>query len=169
MAEREKWIRKRAGYFRISEIMPEVARPILGDDGSFKSRIISDWPLIVGNDIASHTLPVKISYQKNKNGEREAVLHLNVYDSFSLYIQHMEPVIIEKIAVYFGAQRVQRLKFTQVPEQEMSDNKIYTSLPVEREKKVDYSVRAAPEEVIELEKIEDSGLRSALKKFIQSW
>ena len=43
-----------------------------------------------------------------------AVLHINVPSSHALQLQHMEPMILEKIASYIGRNNVKRIVLHQI-------------------------------------------------------
>lgn len=69
--------------------------------------IINDWPTIVGSRLANKTLPEKLT----KNG----TLRIRVDGPIATEIQHMEPQILDKVAVYFGYRAVHRLSIVQGP------------------------------------------------------
>lgn len=74
-------------------------------------RLILHWRNIVGEEIAECTKPKKISYAQNINS---GVLHLVVTNgSKALEIQHMIPLIIEKVTIFFGYKAVYGIKIKQ--------------------------------------------------------
>ena len=75
--------------------------------GLVGSGIINDWANIVGQKLAEHTLPEKL----DKNG----TLRIRVDSPIATEIQHLEPQILEKVAIYFGYRAARRLSIVQGP------------------------------------------------------
>lgn len=74
-------------------------------------RLILNWNIIVGTEIAEYTRPKKILYAQNINS---GVLHLVVTNgSKALEVQHMISLIMEKITVFFGYKAVYNIKIKQ--------------------------------------------------------
>ena len=100
-------------------------------------RIISDWANIVGSQIAGYTLPEKL--------DRNGTLRLRVDGPIATEIQHLEPQILDKVAVYFGYRAARRLSIIQGPiekhlatplsikasdsESDLSENLLYATNP----------------------------------------
>ena len=93
--------------------MPKVARPVLGRHGLAAGGIVADWPSIVGAQLAECSVPMRLAFPP---GERSAgTLHLRVQGSLALELQHLEPVVLERINGYFGYRAVVRLRIQQGP------------------------------------------------------
>ncbi|WP_333022915.1 DUF721 domain-containing protein [Wolbachia endosymbiont of Pentidionis agamae] len=74
-------------------------------------RLILNWRNIAGTEIAEYTKPQKVLFAKNVNS---GVLHLLVVGGGkALEIQHMIPILIEKITVFFGYKAVYSIRITQ--------------------------------------------------------
>ena len=87
-------------------ILP-FAREALKKRGFSEFRLIEDWPQIVGAQLANVSCPQKISFEMNKKSG--GVLHVDVLSASALEFQHMQPVILERIAAYFGYKAVGRM------------------------------------------------------------
>jgi hypothetical protein len=97
----------------LASTVSKVAAPILGRKGLGETQIITDWSAIMGSDLARDSLPVKLSFGP---GERiDGTLHLRVAPGAALAIQHLTPVIIERINGFFGYKAVGRLALRQGP------------------------------------------------------
>lgn len=84
-----------------------LTRPILKQNGLAGTRILTEWAAIVGPQLASHTLPEKLSFPKGKkNG---GTLVISTENGFATELQHMQPVILERLAAYFGYQAISRI------------------------------------------------------------
>ncbi len=89
-------------------------RAIFGKRGFADGAILKDWPTIAGEHLARHSLPEKVF---NPKGARTGgILHLRIdKGSMATELQHLEPLLIERINGYFGFRAVDRLKITQGP------------------------------------------------------
>ena len=104
--------RKYYGPLQIGGALDKVTKPILNRRGFAENKIIVDWDKIAGERIAKFSSPRKIYFQKEKRSE--GVLHVEVYDSsLAMEMTYIEPVIIEKIAAYFGYKAVAKIKIIQ--------------------------------------------------------
>lgn len=97
----------------LGSLLPKVARPVLGRQGLAAGGIVADWPSIVGAQLAECCVPMRLAFPP---GERSAgTLHLRVQGSLALELQHLEPVVLERINSYFGYRAVVRLRIQQGP------------------------------------------------------
>lgn len=91
----------------------DATRPVFKKRGIAESRIITEWPRIAGEVLAGKTLPKRVAFTK---GQRDnGTLYLTVAPGWALEVQHLEPIILDKIATYFGYRAVAKLHLTQAP------------------------------------------------------
>ena len=92
-------------------LMP-LAKKLLGKFGFVEADIITNWPEIIGENLAGYTHPLKIVFLKeNRNN---GCLYLSVASgAFAVEIKHREKYIIDKINTYFGYNAVSSLKIMQ--------------------------------------------------------
>lgn len=103
--------RSRAAGTPLSQAMEKITKPLFKKRGFVESRLITEWPQIVGAQMAAHCSPEKLVFDRwNQTG---AKLHLVTESSWALELQHMEPVLLEKIAGFFGFKAVERLVIRQ--------------------------------------------------------
>ncbi len=101
-------VRKRAGGPRsLAAAMPKVTKPLFRARGFAEAGVLTDWPDIVGRPLADYTCPERLA--------RDGTLHLRVGGGWGLEITHLEPVLLERIAGYFGYRAVTRLALVQGP------------------------------------------------------
>lgn len=132
-----------------------LMRPVLKAKGIAASKLIAEWESIVGRELAAHTLPVSLNFPKDKNSE--GTLGILCEGAYALTFQHMQPVIIERIASYFGYRAVARITIEQRP------------LSINRTVKKD--VRIAPPKRIDMsciDKVEDEELKTALSELAKT-
>ena len=94
----------------------DVARPALEKFGFAYAELLREWPRIAGDDVAAISRPHKLRWPRaGEGGKKGATLHLRVAPGRALELQHMQPVIVERINAYYGYAAVERLVFVQAP------------------------------------------------------
>jgi hypothetical protein len=90
-----------------------LIEPTLRRRGFVETRITRDWAAIVGDALAAETMPIRLVFPK---GERlDATLLVRVTGPLALELQHLAPLVIEKINGHFGYRAVARLSLRQGP------------------------------------------------------
>ncbi len=115
---KKKFDKRYFGSFEaISDISPRAAKAAFKGVGYVEKQLFLKWVDIVGKDISSYTTPYSLKFRStDKGGEMVfdgAVLSLFVHSCYSLKVQHLEPVIKEKIATYFGYNVINKIKIIQ--------------------------------------------------------
>ncbi|MDX1737739.1 MAG: DciA family protein [Alphaproteobacteria bacterium] len=96
----------------IGEMVPVLTRRALGRYGFGQVNLITDWHRVVGARLAEFCQPLKILFPK---GQRVGgCLHIRVVGAMALELQHMEPLLIERINTYFGYGAVASIRLKQV-------------------------------------------------------
>lgn len=127
--------------------------------GFADGEILHRWPTIVGEMLSHASHPEKIVYPSNKNGD--GTLHLRVGNpGLALDIQHMEPMILDRINGHFGYRAVGRLKLIQAPLPPSKEKSTF------QPKSLNADERHALEEV--LAPVEDPDLKKTLERLGQS-
>lgn len=88
-----------------------VTKPILKSQGLAGNRILEEWEQIVGSQLATHTLPEKLTFPQGK--KTDGTLVIGCESAHALALQHMQPIILERLAVYFGYRAVGRITISQ--------------------------------------------------------
>lgn len=104
----------------LAATVADITRPLFGKRGFADGAVVTDWPVIVGATLAAHSAPEKIVYPSAER--RGGTLHLRI-DSGGLAteLQHLEPVLVERINGYFGYRAIARLRFINGPLPPRSD------------------------------------------------
>lgn len=138
----------------LAAMVSKITRKVLKQRGFAEAGIITDWPAIVGAELALESAPEKLVYPP---GERlGGVLHIRVAGALATELQHLEPLVIERINGYFGYRAVARLRLLQGP------------LPVEEtappapRRRLDPEAEAALREG--LAEVPDEDLKAALER-----
>lgn len=101
--------RTRMGRPVASVVAPWLAKPA-AKRGLRDARLIAEWGSIVGAELAGRTRPERLD-RRGGNG----VLHLTVASGWAIEVQHLEPLILQRINQFFGAAVVHRLAMKQGP------------------------------------------------------
>ena len=147
-----------AGPRLIGRTVPEVAGKALGKKGLAFGALITDWPSIVGHQLSLRTQPDKLVFPRGKR--EDATLHIRAMGAIALELQHLEPVIVEKINGFFGYKAVKRLKLVHAAPVASAGPRA----PVPRPLTMDEEITV----VSAVATIEDEGLRDALERFGRS-
>jgi hypothetical protein len=101
----------------LSELLHKTLSETFAKRGFASSEILTRWGEIVGPEIAAHSQPEKIQWSRPGDGEtREpATLVLRVEGPAAVEIQHLAPVLLERVNRFFGWQVVGQLRLRQAP------------------------------------------------------
>jgi|TARA_Y100000814_G_scaffold60689_1_gene37636 hypothetical protein len=85
----------------------KLTRKIYNKRGFPEGTIVNNWPLIVGESLASVTIPERLT----SNG----TLQIRVSGPQVTEFAHMETEILEQVATYYGYRAANKLSFIQGP------------------------------------------------------
>jgi hypothetical protein len=95
----------------MSEIMPDAGRAAFRRFGFVQSSVVSRWREIVGERYAGVSSPESIRFPLGKRSD--GVLTLVVEGAHATMMQHVAPVIAERVNRFFGYPAVARVAFRQ--------------------------------------------------------
>lgn len=106
--------RRGGGLRALAATLPKVTARAYGRRGFAEGGLAADWTSVVGRDIARRCQPQRLSFARS--GPREGgTLTLRVDSGFALEMQHLEPLLIERLNSYFGYRAVAALTLRQGP------------------------------------------------------
>lgn len=111
--QQASWRRRSGGLARLAAVAPTLGDKALRRRGFAESRIVSDWPAIVGEVLALQCAPEKMVFARGATGG--GTLHLRVAGAAALEIQHQIPVLIERVNMVFGYSAIARIALKQGP------------------------------------------------------
>lgn len=104
--------RPRGGAARaVSAMLPEAGRAAFRRFGFVQSAVVSRWSEIVGERYAGVSAPESIRFPQGKRSG--GVLTLVVEGAYAPTMQHVAPVIAERVNRFFGYEAVARVSFRQ--------------------------------------------------------
>jgi hypothetical protein len=128
--------------------------------GFATSALLSNWPAIVGAELAHFTIPDKVIWPQNRDGSEAhqhqgrkgegAILVLRVDGPRAIEVQHRSGLILERVNSHFGYRAVAELRIVQAPVRRRSPRAPASARPID------------PDVLPAGASIEDPGLRSAL-------
>ncbi|MBN9531087.1 MAG: DUF721 domain-containing protein [Alphaproteobacteria bacterium] len=146
------------GGRKLARFLTRLTKPAFKARGFFAGAVLTRWPEVVGAELARMSAPERLHFPKG--AAANATLTLRVAPGYAPDIQHLEPLIVERINVFYGFHAVGRLKLVHGP------------LPVPPPKPVSSSVpldSAAEERLIAMTAgIADPGLRAQMQRLGRS-
>ena len=144
----------------IGSFVPALTRTAVEKFGFPQAAILTDWPAIVGADLASYTAPERLRWPRGAeagrdednpwNGAEGATLILRVEGPRILEIQHRTGQLIEQVNSYFGFRAVIDVRLMQAP--------------LSKAKKAAAPKKQAPVTPIASSEIADDRLRDVLER-----
>jgi hypothetical protein len=95
----------------VSDMLPGVGGAAFRRFGFVQSSVVSRWSEIVGERYARVSAPESIRFPPGKRSS--GVLTLVVEGAHAPMMQHVAPVIVERVNRFFGYQAVERVQFRQ--------------------------------------------------------
>ena len=105
-------MRRGGGLRRLPDLLGRVLDPAARRRGLAEARLLTEWPVIVGPELAARSQPIRLSHRQGGPG---GVLSLHVPGAAALELQHSEPQVLERINGFFGYRAVIRLHLIQAP------------------------------------------------------
>ncbi len=142
----------------LAELIDECIAPALAAQGFAAADVVVGWPEIVGERLAARSEPVKMEWPRRPKhvGPDEpsdpAVLVIRCESAFALEMQHLAPVIVERVNARYGWRCVGRIALRQGPVRKLAE--------IRRAR--DFDPASIEEARGRVGGVEDEGLREAL-------
>lgn len=145
----------------LGHTLGRLTRPMLKKRGAALADILSRWTEIAGPLLSVETQPERLIYAAGAG--HGATLEIAVSPAFALELQHLSPLIVEKVNGYFGYQAIAGLRLKQMPVRRASESRAEAA-PAARSLTADEQARLASL----LDGVEDGALRQALESLGRS-
>jgi hypothetical protein len=105
----------------LADLVQTAIDPVLTRRGFGETGLILFWDDIVGEGLAAMSQPVKVQWPPwHRDGAAEnnfapATLIVRVESGSALELQHLAPIVIERVNAHFGWQCISRLRLMQGP------------------------------------------------------
>jgi hypothetical protein len=138
----------------LADLVGETLRAAFARQGFAAVDVITHWEEIVGAELAGRTEPMRLVWPQRDDPFSTGVLTVRVEGPYAIELQHLTPVVIERVNRYFGWRCVGRIAIRQGP--------------VTRRARPDLPLEPDAQAVAEVERglgaFEDGGLKSALAR-----
>jgi hypothetical protein len=160
--------RQARGPKTVGSFLPQITGKVLAKKGFPNMSLLTDWPAIVGPELAAYTCPEKMSWPRrqmddpeeeratrSRKPQRGITLKLRVESHRALDVQYSLGEIIERINGYFGYRAVTDIRIIQGPVNKQTGD---------RQASTDHIKCQSAEPLADLSPIKDDGLREALQR-----
>ena len=110
---------RRFGAQPLAALVLPCMDAVLAKQGFSETDVLMHWPEIVGSTLASHCRPIKLQWRPRIAGSdsslEPATLLIRVEGSFAIMLQHMAPVVLEKVNGHLGWRCVGKIALRQGP------------------------------------------------------
>ncbi len=117
----QNWVPRRARAKMVGELIPALMRPTFEKFGFPAAAILTDWAAIAGPEFAAFTAPERLKWPRSARSADEnaaepgATLILRVSGAHALEVEHLRPLLIERINAMFGYRAVSDIRIVQAP------------------------------------------------------
>lgn len=139
---------------RLANLLPKEARRVFRQFGFAESAIITRWHEVVGAELSRYSMPLTLKFPRGKRVG--GTLQIRVDGPVATELQHLEPVLVEKINTFYGYGAVAKIAISQGP----------VNRPKTRARKKESYV--APEAEIEVHNLVDHTHDDALKEALEN-
>ena len=104
----------------LADLIDACLGPALAAQGFAAADILVAWPDIVGERLARFTQPLRIEWPRGAARDRDtrpepATLVVRTESAFALEMQHLAPVVVERVNAHYGWRCVGRIVLKQGP------------------------------------------------------
>lgn len=151
-------IRRSRGFLQTGGLVSGRIRKASEKRGFAEVRLLTNWVEIVGQDVASFVMPVKVSYAREGIG---ATLTVSAEGARAPELQMMLPELRDKVNACYGYSAISRIRITQSGAQGFAEEPAVFSHKKAPEKRLSKSDET--ELKTSLSTVQDSRLRAALE------
>ena len=112
MADTRAGERRGRGPLAIAAVLDKVTRPLGRRRGLADARLMAEWAAVVGPQLAAESLPERLVRRRDGAG---GTLTIRVDGPMALELQHLAPLVIERLNAYFGYRAIERIVLRQAP------------------------------------------------------
>jgi len=140
----------------LGQHVSRLTKRAFGRRGFADGAIVAEWKSVIGEHLSNLSEPERITYPQGKRAG--GTLHLRIASgSIAVELQHLEPLLIERINGYFGYKAVEKIRLIQAPLAKLPGKKAPPERPPLDEKK-------AREVANVLSDVDDPDLHEALNR-----
>jgi hypothetical protein len=123
---RKGWVKSGSAARAVGAYVARALDPVARARGFATTQLLSEWPAIVGAELAGFTMPDRLVWPrrredaesggapKGRRGEG-AILVLRVEGPRAIEVQHRADKILERVNTYFGYRAITEMRILQAP------------------------------------------------------
>jgi hypothetical protein len=97
----------------INKHFRNLTAPLFKKHGFAQGEVLSNWPQIVGDQVAAISKPDKIRWPRDSEGKSGGTLHIKVKAGRGLEVEYLASGIIERVNAFLGYGAISALKVLQ--------------------------------------------------------
>jgi hypothetical protein len=99
----------------LADLVGRCVREAFSRQGFAAVDIITHWEDIVGPELARRSEPLRLYWPRREDPDSIGTLAVRVEGAYAIELQHLAPVVIERVNRYFGWRCVGRIAIRQGP------------------------------------------------------
>jgi hypothetical protein len=107
--------RKRRPAAPLADLVGACVNAAFARQGFAAIEIITHWEDIVGPELAGRSEPLRLHWPRRDEPDAVGTLAVRVEGPYAIELQHLAPVVIERVNRYFGWRCVGRIALRQGP------------------------------------------------------
>lgn len=104
---------RRGGVQGVAGLVARLLEPGARRRGFVRATLLTDWPLVVGPELAARCVPVRVRFPRGRS--HGGTLVLRAGGGTVLELRHLQPQLIERINRHLGMPAIARLVFETGP------------------------------------------------------
>ncbi len=151
----EKPTKRRGQLRQAGSLVGKLTKKAMSKHGFAHASVITDWAQIIGEDLSKLARPDRLTFPKGQR--RDGTLHIRTTSAMALQLQHLTPLLIDRVNTHFGYAAVARIKLLQtgLPELEKKPRRAAPRKPSTDElKSLDHAIST----------LDDGELKDRLKR-----
>src|SRR6185295_3159682 len=107
--------KKRWSATPLADLVNVTVNEAFARQGFAAVEIVTHWEDIVGPELAGRSEPMRLSWPKRDDPDSVGTLVVRVEGAYAIELQHLAPVVMERVNRYFGWRCVGRIAIRQGP------------------------------------------------------
>ncbi len=107
--------KKRWSATPLADLVSATVNEAFARQGFAAVEIVTHWEDIVGPELAGRSEPMRLSWPKRDDPDSVGTLVVRVEGAYAIELQHLAPVVMERVNRYFGWRCVGRIAIRQGP------------------------------------------------------
>jgi hypothetical protein len=99
----------------LADLVGSTLQSVFAKQGFAAVDVVSHWEDIVGPELAGKSEPIRLVWPRREDPDSSGILTIRVEGHYAIELQHLAPVVIERVNRYFGWSCVGRISIRQGP------------------------------------------------------